>query len=350
MKNSLKAVTLTAVFTACVTLSPVTAHELDSARPDSHAPVGVTGDHLHQKGEWMFDYRFMYMEMDGLKKGSNDISNEAAFHDQGYTMVPENMTMEMNMFMLMYAPSDSVTLMLMTHYNHSSMSMTMNPHSAMDHDMSHGGHSHAANHSHGTSGWGDTVITPMVKLWENDHQVLHVNLGVGLPTADVEEKQGALYQPYGMQLGNGIWDFRPALTFVNQAASYSWGAQAKARIALEDENDAGFRYGNEYGATAWLAGLVNTALSVSGRISYEKQESISGHYNGPHAHSAPGDFQPNYGGEISEIGLGVNLRIPEGRLEGHRLAMEVTLPIHEDVNGIQLAQDYSFTAGWQFNW
>ena len=30
-------------------------------RPDSHAPIGVMQDHTHNKGEFMFTYRFMYM-------------------------------------------------------------------------------------------------------------------------------------------------------------------------------------------------------------------------------------------------------------------------------------------------
>ena len=33
-----------------------------SGRPDGHAPVSVMGDHTHNKGEWMFSYRFMSMD------------------------------------------------------------------------------------------------------------------------------------------------------------------------------------------------------------------------------------------------------------------------------------------------
>ncbi|MEL7333685.1 MAG: hypothetical protein AAFN12_15670 [Cyanobacteria bacterium J06560_2] len=30
------------------------------SRPDSHAPIGVMGDHTHEKGEFMLSYRYMY--------------------------------------------------------------------------------------------------------------------------------------------------------------------------------------------------------------------------------------------------------------------------------------------------
>ncbi len=37
-----------------------------STRPDSHAPLGVMGDHAHGAGELMLSYRFMGMAMEEL--------------------------------------------------------------------------------------------------------------------------------------------------------------------------------------------------------------------------------------------------------------------------------------------
>ena len=37
-------------------------------RADSHAPIGVMGDHMHAKGEWMVSYRFMRMAMSGSRE------------------------------------------------------------------------------------------------------------------------------------------------------------------------------------------------------------------------------------------------------------------------------------------
>lgn len=339
------------------------AHELDASRPDSHAPIGVMGDHIHKQGEWMVDYRYMIMEMSALRQGGSRISNQEAFA-QGFDLLPKDMTMQMHMFMVMYAPSDRVTFMAMTMYNESEMDMISKPqHGGMSHntgghmmphgDMtshSHSGHSSHGGHSHDTSGWGDTVLSALVELWAHEDRMLIGEIGFGLPTAEVEEKMNGMFQPYGMQLGNGVWDFRPALTYVAQTESLSYGAQLKARINLENENDAGFLFGNEYEGSLWIARPLSTIWSLSGRLTYSTQDSIDGHYNGPHAHSAPNHFQQNDGGDRSEVGLGMNFRVPEGKLTGHRLAAEVLVPIHEDVNGVQLSRDYSFSLGWQFAW
>ena len=44
------------------------------SRPDAHAPIGIMGDHIHKKGEVMFSYRYMRMEMSDLQDGTHDIS------------------------------------------------------------------------------------------------------------------------------------------------------------------------------------------------------------------------------------------------------------------------------------
>ena len=38
-----------------------TSTRWSAGRPDGHAPIPVMGDHMHGKGEWMFSYRYMYM-------------------------------------------------------------------------------------------------------------------------------------------------------------------------------------------------------------------------------------------------------------------------------------------------
>ncbi|MEO1652258.1 MAG: transporter, partial [Bacteroidota bacterium] len=48
--------------------------ERSAALPDAHAPIGVMGDHLHQKGEWMLSYRYMRMQMQGNRLDSDGVS------------------------------------------------------------------------------------------------------------------------------------------------------------------------------------------------------------------------------------------------------------------------------------
>ena len=78
-------------------------------RPDSHAPIGVMGDHVHKRGEWMLSFRTMTMTMQGNLQGTNSLSPEAIVQTQANAfagmpmqpanlrVVPTKMTMAMQM-------------------------------------------------------------------------------------------------------------------------------------------------------------------------------------------------------------------------------------------------------------
>ena len=50
-----------------------TSADTPKSRPDSHAPIGVMGDHGHKTGEVMLSYRFMAMGMQGLQSGTSTV-------------------------------------------------------------------------------------------------------------------------------------------------------------------------------------------------------------------------------------------------------------------------------------
>ena len=83
-------------------------------RPDSHAPIGVMGDHMHEAGHWMLSYRYMRMRMKGNRDGNHDLSIDEVFAlPVNYAAVPTDMDMEMHMFGVMYAPTDWLTAVLL---------------------------------------------------------------------------------------------------------------------------------------------------------------------------------------------------------------------------------------------
>jgi len=71
-----------------------------SNRPDAHAPISVMGDHKHHKGEWMFSYRYMHMDMDGNMDGNNNLSAAEILDPNGlnFLVTPLEMQMDMHMF------------------------------------------------------------------------------------------------------------------------------------------------------------------------------------------------------------------------------------------------------------
>jgi hypothetical protein len=330
----------------------------NAGQPDSHAPIGVMGDHTHEAGEYMLSYRFMTMAMDGHRRGTQSLSAEDVF-GLGYNIAASDMSMDMHMIGLMHAPTSRLTLMAMINFVEKQMNLTRKPAHGMDHMGGHGGMmmgGMAGGHgghgessfSHASSGLGDVTFGGMYKIHDANRQRIHLNLGLGLPTAGVEEKEHGMLLPYGMQLGSGTWDLKPGITWLGQCENYSLGAQAMGTIRLEDENEAGYALGDQLNLTAWAARALNENLSASLRLSYTSADAIEGHFSSHHSHAAPPFIQGNYGGEYLEGGIGLNFQIRQGALKGHRLAIEGIFPLSQDLNGVGMERDYSVIAGWQF--
>ena len=87
----------------------------DASYPDSHAPIGVMGDHTHGAGEYMLSYRFMNMAMKGHRQGTQSLSAEDVF-GLVYDIAALDMTMDMHMIGMMHAPTDKLTLMAMVNF------------------------------------------------------------------------------------------------------------------------------------------------------------------------------------------------------------------------------------------
>lgn len=340
------------------------AHMHHSAGHDhnalSGAPISMMGDHIHGKGDWMVSYRFQHMRMDGNRDGTDSLSPEeivsSAYANRFsgvagqpglLRVVPTEMTMNMHMVGGMYAPTDWLTLMAMGMW--------------MEKDMSHitfqgmMGTNRLGTFKTQSEGWGDTVLSGLVKLYEHDNTTIHANLGLSIPTGSIKEEGNVLTPmnmrprlrlPYAMQLGTGTYDFHPGLTYNGSRGDFSWGAQYKAEIRLEDENDQGYAWGDKHALTAWGAYQWAPWISTSLRLTGSTEDDIDG--IDPNIVAPVQTADPdNYGGERVEAGLGVNLMAPSGMLKGHRLAFEAAAPVYEDLNGPQMERDYTFTLGWQ---
>lgn len=321
--------------------SMATAHQSAvKFRPESHAPAGVMVDHLHKQGEWMLGLRAVSQQKgDQLYQGSARIEPTQAAQ-AGYTMYSTEMDMQMWMLDVMYAVTDNVTLMLMPQYMSMDMRMAMTPTMMdMEDDMAMDGMHHMA-HDHDVAGLGDMQVGALFRLGQWGTHQLHGAMLISVPTGDAELKDAeGKYVSYGMQLGSGTWDAIPSITYTGYDAQLSWGAQLGTVQRLEDENDAGFSFGERYFATAWSGYRLLPWISASLRLAYDKSLDVKGHYNGPHNHSSPTHLQRNYGGELWLAGAGVNLVAQSGILGGIRVGVEWLTPIDEHYKGIQSSVD-----------
>lgn len=310
--------------------------------PDAHAPIGVMGEHLHGRGEWMLSYRYSRMEMDGNRNGTDRVGTTEVL--RSFPVTPTAMDMEMHMFGVMYAPADLVTVTAMLPYVRKSMN-----------------HRTRTGRRFETSadGLGDLKLGALVRLWETEgygmggasaHR-LHANLGLSVPTGTTDAKDdtpmGFVRLPYPMQLGSGTVDLLPGLTWNGQAAGFTFGAQATG-VLRTGRNGNGYRLGHAYELTSWLARPLVPWISASLRLDWNQVFDIEGQDDRLNPRMIPTADPDLRAGRRLDVLLGLNFVVPKGPLVGHRLAVEFGLPVYQSLDGPQLETDWRLTAGWQY--
>lgn len=324
--------------------TPVMAHDATDPigpRADDHAPAGVMYDHMHKAGDVMIGLRLSRDWYDGAMRAGTEALTDTQLAAAGYGTGVQSMRMDMAMLDLMWAPSDTLTLMVMPQYMKMDMVMRGLPSTGGGHGGHGGGHAMmpGETHAHSHEGWGDTIVSGLVRLKRDKAANIHATLGVSIPTGSVDARNAnGTFLHYGMQTGSGTWDMLPSLTATGSAGRFGWGGQAAYVWRAENRNDSGYRLGDRFTGTAWGSYRFADGASVSLRGLYTHEGAIKGHYNGAHNHSSPPDLQPNYGGDRLELGFGLNLVATGGPLKGIRIGAEYLVPVHEKVNGIQLAR------------
>ncbi|MEM6812255.1 MAG: transporter [Pseudomonadota bacterium] len=327
-------------------------------KANAHAPIGVMGDHRHRKGEWMVSYRYMRMHMEDNRDGTDDLSPvEIAttvpnrffgtpMQPSTLRVVPLEMTTDMHMFGAMYAPSDRITLMGMVNY--------------IDREMDHvtfqggAGTTELGNFTTETSGFGDVGLSALIGIYENETHSVHFNAGTSIPTGSIDERDDVLAPngmrptlrlPYAMQLGTGTFDLLPGIIYTGHHNNMGWGAQYKARFHLGN-NSQGYSRGDKHQITAWGSYAFRPWVSGSLRFTAETESEIDGIDSEIVAPVQTAD-PDNYGGESISASAGLNFLIPNGILKNHRFSIEATLPVYQDLNGLQMKRDHMVTLGWQ---
>lgn len=317
---------------AFLTAPMLNAHEGIRTGPDSHAPIGMSGDHTHKTDEVMWSYRYSRMEMDELVEGTNTVSRSDVL--SRYAMAPVGMESDMHMMGAMYAPSDTVTLALMLGWTEKEMTM-----------VGMGGTSSRSK----SRGIGDTKLSALYSLPSSENQSLHLNFSVSAPTGSIDETStsGGLLG-YSMQLGSGTWDVTGGITWRGMADRFSWGTQVLTTTRF-GTNDRNYTLGDNVVANGWSAWRWNDNWSTSLRLQASHMDRIDGSDSTLNPMMSPGMDASVSGGDELAAGIGANYRVSEGALTRHRLAIELVKPLYQDLNGPRLASDWTFTVGWQYD-
>lgn len=308
-----------------------------SSRPDGHAPISIMADHVHHKGEFMLSYRYMTMDMRGLRQSNNNASVSTAHAN--YMVAPLDMIMNMHMIGGMYAPSDKITLMVMANYLENDMNLQMRNRNIFQTS---------------TSGIGDISVSALYAIFNKNRQAMHAQIGISIPTGSIEEKNvlpisngNAVQLPYPMQTGTGSFGTKLGLTYLGQSNKLSWGHQLTGMININD-NDQDYKFGNRYSFNNWIAANAGDNISISLRLQGLLVNEISGASSNLNPMMVTTADTANSGGTFINSGFGLNYLIANGTLKGLRFATEISIPLYQDLNGIQLKQNYNLTFGAQY--
>ena len=315
-------------------------------RADSHGPIGMMGDHTHNVGELMFSYRYMQMEMEGIRDGTSSLS-PAQVRAQGFGVVPTFMRMEMHMFGAMLGVNDTVTLTAMLPYLRNSM------------DHLAGGTLGAVKFKTRSRGAGDFKLGSLWRLYAFEAPSIgahrfHFNFTLSIPTGSISERDftptGNIVLPYPMQLGSGTFDLLPGVTYGGAMGNASWGFQALGTYRIA-RNSRGYAKGDAYevgtyGAYSW-ADWVSNSVRFRWRqwFNYDGQDTRITRTTTPQlVFTADPDLRA---GKQLDISAGMNFLLPEVLGWESRLGVEGGVPIYQYLDGPQLETDWFITFGLQ---
>ena len=298
--------------------------------------VTVLATHTHLAGEWMIGYHPMVMNMTGIRAGTRRVAESEVL--QNFMVTPTSMRMNMQMLHLMYAPTDDVTLMVVAQHLRLSM----------DHLTRMG-----SRFTTEAAGLGDSRAEVFYNAYgdvrEQGHRIV-LGAGVSLPTGSTEERGDTpagrdQLLPYPMQLGSGTFDLLPTITYLGQTNRWAWLGQADANLRL-GKNNSDYALGDRLRLTGWGSRTLTNWLAVNGQVEGQIWGNIDGANPGLNPAVVPTADPTLRGGTLVDIAIGLDFYVARGTARGNRLAVELTLPVYESLEGPQLETTWHLAAGW----
>lgn len=302
--------------------------------PEVHPPIGVFGSTIHTRGDVMLSYRFARDDYQGLMDGTDNVSGS------GYPVVPTALRVSAHYFEAMWAPVEEFTVVLSLPFYEKSL----------DWQESTPGTDTTTT----VKGFGDISISFLYRVFENERGRLHLNLGLGFPSGSIQESAttpssgGTLERlPYVLQLGSGTIDLKPGVTYNGYWRGMNWGAQMLG-ILHAGTNSQNYTKGNEYTVTGWAgrkwARWFGTAFRLAWHQAFnpEGEDLLMASTPSPLANPRLQAFR-----RLDAL-FGFDFYITGGEFEGVRISVEAGLPAYQSLDGPQLRNRWSLTAGLQY--
>lgn len=314
----------------------------DSAR-DSMAGHDMAMMHS-QTNQWMFEYRWMRMSMEGLLDGSNKVSARdisgsdmnmmgppAPAAGKDYLMAPVKMTMDMHMLMAMRGISERLSIMGTLNYlrNDGQMVMYEGMDSMVDRMK--------------TSGLGDSMLEAAYSL----NPAVKLSMGLSIPTGSIDQK-GTMMNiktrfPYTAQLGSGTYDMVPGIIYLSTSGVWEWGAEGSFTYRM-GKNNNDYALGNRLDVSARTVYSINDQVQILGRLAAAKWGKIKGQDPAIDPMMSPDGDPKAQGGKRVDALVGIDIK----PVNNHLVKFEVGAPVYQNLNGPQLKTQWLFSLGYQY--
>ncbi|HET6879150.1 MAG TPA: hypothetical protein VFI31_03280 [Pirellulales bacterium] len=310
---------------------------IDLYRPDGLAPPGVTGDHTLKTGHALFSYRYSVVGYQGNLIGSHLATAGRVL--QQFNNAPTTMYRQQHLLLLEYAPTDDLTTMLQLPIQENSINYL----------TSSGGIVHDAY-----TQLGDVSLWALYALKRWQHQQIHLNLGISVPTNLLQTLNnfsvpGSLHLSYPIRVGSGSYELLPGFTYRGQTEKWTWGLQSIATVPM-GHNRYGYEVGNQIDINAWGFRRLSKAFAASGRL----HGMAWGNVRGMDPRLTPSLVETNtpglQGGTRVDLLFGGQYYIPWVRVPGNWLSIESGCPVYQTLHGPQPRATWLLNAGWNMMW
>lgn len=318
--------------------SPLAAQEewmWTGDRPDSDAPLGVIGARTLDMGVMEVGYRFSQTNSRGVWFANDSLPLATTL--QLYPVAPLTLSQQTHGAIFSWGLMDNLTLIGTAEFSIFEREQLT--------DM-------GILYITRTEALGDLTAAALYEVYRAGPYRANVSLGAVFPTGKSRTYADTPFGadqalPYDQRPGGGTIGITPGAAFQVQNEVGTVGATFRARINLI-EGTTDWAPGDRYEANGWGAYKINDALSLSAGVRW----AIWGRIEGADPQLDPTMDPGNdpviglAGGQRADLPLGINLRMPGGILEGHRIQLETVYSLHHDYEGVRLGQDWAITLGW----
>ena len=316
--------------------------EMEGMSHHVRSPSTVMGLHSLSPGKVMINYRFGMMKMGEAHHhlGRDHVTAESVLRD--YQVAPVRMRMRMQMVGAMIGlPGNLATTFMLPITSRS-----------MDHTTAAGG-----KFTTESNGIGDLNIglTTSRHLVQNANAAFGITLSVPTGTTNAKDMTPAsspnkMILPYPMQLGSGSLEIKPEASASLQLGGFDLGGKMNATLRT-GKNEIGYRLGNEFSSSLWIALEPVTSTQTSLALDYNSWGNISG--SDPRLQQSlkmvpTADPKLRSGRELlltPEVIVSKNT----SRLGSHGFVLSGTIPLWHSLEGPQLGLAWSLNLGWRLS-